>query len=583
MSYLRISEMFAASALGGTEQFEVTQGANTRAATLSQASTYVLSQLTDAQVTGKLLTGFVAGSNTAIAATDTLLEAFAKLQGQVSARITGNQTISLSGDVSGSGATSITATLATVNSNVGSFGAASTVPVITVNGKGLITAVSTATVVAAAGTLTGSTLASGVTASSLTSVGTLTSLTMGGTLSLVTGTATVAPLKFTAGTNLTAAVAGSVEWDGTNLYITQTTGPTRKTVAYTDSSITGNAATATKLQTARLINGVSFDGTADITVTAAAGTLTGTTLNSTVVTSSLTTVGTVSTGTWSASFGAVSGANLTNLTAGNLTGTISSAVLGNSTVYIGTTAVALNRASANLAFTGVSSITLPGVTSGSVQVIPTAAAGTGTVLTLPATTGTVVTTGDTGTVTNTMLAGSIANNKLTNSSVTVNGTSIALGASGTVTADASTLTGTTLNATVVSSSLTSVGTLGSLTVTGAITANGGVALGTIGKTDTASLTTSTTTANQVVASVSSTAYRSVKFYVQVTSGAAYQATEIYVVHDGTTTYVTEYGTILSGASLASFACDINTGNLRLLVTPVNAATTIKTVYTAIAV
>jgi len=44
-------------------------------------------------------------------------------------------------------------------------------------------------------------------------------------------------------------------------------------------------------------------------------------------------------------------------------------------------------------------------------------------------------TTDTGTVTNTMLAGSIANNKLTNSSVTVNGTSISLGSSGTVTAN----------------------------------------------------------------------------------------------------------------------------------------------------
>lgn len=60
------------------------------------------------------------------------------------------------------------------------------------------------------------------------------------------------------------------------------------------TSVTGNAGTATALQNARLINGVSFDGTANITVTAAAGTLTGTTLNSTVVTSSLTSVGTLS-------------------------------------------------------------------------------------------------------------------------------------------------------------------------------------------------------------------------------------------------------------------------------------------------
>ncbi len=49
-----------------------------------------------------------------------------------------------------------------------------------------------------------------------------------------------------------------------------------------------------------------------------------------------------------------SGASLTNLPAGNLTGTIPSAVLGNSTVYIGTTAIALNRGSAIQSLTGVS-------------------------------------------------------------------------------------------------------------------------------------------------------------------------------------------------------------------------------------
>jgi uncharacterized protein YjbI with pentapeptide repeats len=63
-------------------------------------------------------------------------------------------------------------------------------------------------------------------------------------------------------------------------------------------SIGGNAATATKLATARKINTVDFDGSADITVTAAAGTLTGTTLASNVVSSSLTSVGTIATGTW---------------------------------------------------------------------------------------------------------------------------------------------------------------------------------------------------------------------------------------------------------------------------------------------
>lgn len=43
-----------------------------------------------------------------------------------------------------------------------------------------------------------------------------------------------------------------------------------KQLAYTDSNITGNAASATTLQTARTINGVSFNGSANITITAAA-------------------------------------------------------------------------------------------------------------------------------------------------------------------------------------------------------------------------------------------------------------------------------------------------------------------------
>ena len=59
-----------------------------------------------------------------------------------------------------------------------------------------------------------------------------------------------------------------------------------------------------------------------------------------------------STGVLTATGFAGSGASLTSLTAGNLSGTIPSAVLGNSTVYIGTTAVALNRASGSISLTG---------------------------------------------------------------------------------------------------------------------------------------------------------------------------------------------------------------------------------------
>jgi hypothetical protein len=51
----------------------------------------------------------------------------------------------LVGDASSSAGSS-TLTLATVNSNTGSFGSATSIPVVTVNGKGLVTAVTTATV-----------------------------------------------------------------------------------------------------------------------------------------------------------------------------------------------------------------------------------------------------------------------------------------------------------------------------------------------------------------------------------------------------------------------------------------------------
>ena len=59
-----------------------------------------------------------------------------------------------------------------------------------------------------------------------------------------------------------------------------------------------------------------------------------------------------STGVFTATGFSGSGASLTSLTAGNLSGTIPSAVLGNSTVYIGTSAILLNRASGSISLTG---------------------------------------------------------------------------------------------------------------------------------------------------------------------------------------------------------------------------------------
>lgn len=92
--------------------------------------------IANSAVIGKVLTGYVSGAGT-VSATDTILQAIQKLNGNISAITSGiNQ---LTGDVTaGPGTGSQAATLATVNSNVGSFTNAN----ITVNAKGLITAAS---------------------------------------------------------------------------------------------------------------------------------------------------------------------------------------------------------------------------------------------------------------------------------------------------------------------------------------------------------------------------------------------------------------------------------------------------------
>ena len=110
----------------------------------------------------------------------------------------------------------------------------------------------------------------------------------------------------------------------------------------------------------------------------------------------------------------LAGTDSTTITLPSTTGTVP---LNNQTFYIGTTSVAINRTTANLALTGISSVAFPGSTSGTATVQATATAGTPT-LSLPITTGTLIGTGDSATVTNTMLA---------NSSFYIGTTSIVLG------------------------------------------------------------------------------------------------------------------------------------------------------------
>lgn len=103
--------------------------------------------------------------------------------------------------------------------------------------------------------------------------------------------------------------------------------------------------------------------------------------------------------------------------------------------------------------------------------------------------------------------------------------------------------------------------------------------------DTSTLTTSATTANQVLDTFASASFRTAKYMVQVhdTGNNYYHTSEILLVHDGVNVYMTEYAIVYTSVSLASFNADISGGNVRLLVTPTNATNTIRVVRTALAV
>jgi hypothetical protein len=198
-----------------------------------------------ATVTGKALTGYVSGAGT-IAATDTILGAINKLNGNDALKAN-LASPTFTGTVSG-----ITATMVGLG-NVTNTADASK-PVSTAQQAALDLKANLASP-----TFTGT--VSGITASmvGLGNVGNtsdankpvstaqqtalnlkanLASPTFSGTVVLPTGTSSVAPLKFATGTSLTTAVFGSVEFDGTNLYLTNNSAsPTRKTLAFTDSVI----------------------------------------------------------------------------------------------------------------------------------------------------------------------------------------------------------------------------------------------------------------------------------------------------------------------------------------------------------
>ena len=110
---------------------------------------------------------------------------------------------------------------------------------------------------------------------------------------------------------------------------------------------------------------------------------------------------------------------------------------------------------------------------------------------------------------------------------------------------------------------------------GIVTARSGVQIGSpaVIAIETAT-STKTSTSQASVDSFTAATYRSAQFQVQVTRGSAYHMTTINVIHDGTSAYMTEFGTVKTGTSLATFDADISSGSVRLLATPSSATSTV---------
>ena len=86
------------------------------------------------------------------------------------------------------------------------------------------------------------------------------------------------------------------------------------------------------------------------------------------------------------------------------------------------------------------------------------------------------------------------------------------------------------------------------------------------------------TSQVMLCEVPITAFQSCKYIISAKTAAGIHMSEIMSIHDGTDVYTNEFGEITSGSSLGTFATDINSGNMRLLVTPASVVTTTFTVH-----
>jgi len=115
-----------------------------------------------------------------------------------------------------------------------------------------------------------------------------------------------------------------------------------------------------------------------------------------------------------------------------------------------------------------------------------------------------------------------------------------------------------------------------LQVDGNISINNQVSYGT-----TTAVTTSISQVG-IHSSLAIASYRSVEYTIQATEGTNFHTTKILALHDGSTAYHTEYGSIFNNAAVSTYDVDVSGGNIRLLATPASSSTTnFKVVFNGI--
>lgn len=120
---------------------------------------------------------------------------------------------------------------------------------------------------------------------------------------------------------------------------------------------------------------------------------------------------------------------------------------------------------------------------------------------------------------------------------------------------------------------------GTLTLTGNLVSQSKVS---VGQTDLQTIIYTSSNTNEQTIDLIPDTFRTAHYIVSMNAATNYQTTQLSIIHDDATAYLSEYGTIFTGLGyLGTFTVNYDNGNIKLNVSPTNAVTTIKLFRTSI--